>query len=294
MKCDTKQVTSLQHWFSRPVPENKNDSVHCVWLGQAGFLFKTRTLRVAIDPYLSDSLANKYRGKEFPHLRMMDIPIRSEELEDLDVVLCSHGHTDHMDKETLLPLYRKGKGPLLIAPRSELPRLLEMGLPPQRLIGLSEYETFTLNNELSIEALPAAHETRMYDQWGNSKALGYLLEFGPLSFFHSGDSLPIDELRNHLSAKNIDVCLLPVNGRKPSLSEKGILGNFSIGEAGTFAHAINASFLIPHHFGMFDFNTVQPEEIERELEALDWRVGTTYAIPQINTIYTFTKEKRSL
>jgi L-ascorbate metabolism protein UlaG (beta-lactamase superfamily) len=42
------------------------------WLGQAGFLIDAapehapRPLRLLIDPYLSDSLAEKYRGKEFP------------------------------------------------------------------------------------------------------------------------------------------------------------------------------------------------------------------------------------
>lgn len=291
MKCNREQVTSLQDWFSRPVTENKNDSVQCAWVGQAGFLFRGNGLKIGIDLYLSDSLAQKYQGKEFPHQRMMEVPIRSEELEDLDVVLCTHGHTDHMDKETLVSLYRQGTGPLLIAPRFELPKLLEMGLPSQRLIGMSEYETFTLSERLSIQALPAAHETRQYDQWGNTKALGFLLDFGLLSFYHSGDTLAFTELEAAAAAAHVDVCMLPVNGRKDSLSQKGILGNFSPTEAGLFAHQVGASFLIPHHFGMFDFNTVDPEEIKHQVEAQGWEYGKTYVLPHINTVYTFTKQR---
>ena len=37
------------------------------WLGQAGFLIRWREFRLVIDPYLSDSLATKYRGTRFPH-----------------------------------------------------------------------------------------------------------------------------------------------------------------------------------------------------------------------------------
>jgi L-ascorbate metabolism protein UlaG (beta-lactamase superfamily) len=199
-----------------------------------------------------------------------------------------------MDRETLVPLYRQGTGPLLIAPRFELPKLLEMGIPPQRLVGLSEYETFTLSERFSIQAVPAAHETRQYDQWGNTKALGYLLDFGSLSFYHSGDTLAFPELETAVAAAHVDVCLLPVNGRKDSLSQKGILGNLSPTEAGIFAHQVGASFLIPHHFGMFDFNTVAPEEITRQLEAQGWEYGESYVLPRINTVYTFTKEPRSL
>lgn len=291
MRMSSKEVPSLQRWFAHSKSLLEKEAIQCAWLGQAGFLLKTRYISIALDPYLSDSLGTKYRGREFPHMRMMGIPIRSEELEELDVVVCSHGHTDHMDKETLLPFFRNGKGPLLIAPRYELPRLLEMGLPPQRLVGLSEYESLTLPGGLSIQAIPAAHETRDYDQWGNTKALGFLLDFGFLSLYHSGDTLPFADLQTWLAPKKVDICLLPVNGRKDSLSQKGILGNFSIEEAGTFAQSIGATFLIPHHFGMFDFNTVEPEEIICQLETQGWVSGMTYVLPHIDTVYTFKKER---
>lgn len=38
------------------------DAVSVWWLGQAGFCLRWRGLRIAVDPYLSDSLARKYAG----------------------------------------------------------------------------------------------------------------------------------------------------------------------------------------------------------------------------------------
>jgi len=45
------------------------------WLGQAGFLVRSPKFSFLIDPYLSDRLAEKYRGGAFPHERLMAPPI---------------------------------------------------------------------------------------------------------------------------------------------------------------------------------------------------------------------------
>ena len=50
-------------------------TVALAWLGQAGFLVRHAGLRLLIDPYLSDHLARKYAGTEFPHTRMMPAPL---------------------------------------------------------------------------------------------------------------------------------------------------------------------------------------------------------------------------
>jgi len=54
------------------------------WLGQAGFLIAQGGLRIVIDAYLSDSLAEKYRGKAFPHNRMMPPPVAPDALTGID------------------------------------------------------------------------------------------------------------------------------------------------------------------------------------------------------------------
>ena len=73
------------------------DGLRFYWLGQAGFLIAGSGRRILIDPYLSDSLAEKYRGRTFTHERMMPAPIEVWELGPIDLVLITHQHTDHMD-----------------------------------------------------------------------------------------------------------------------------------------------------------------------------------------------------
>ena len=44
------------------------------WLGQSGFLIKSRNGLLAVDLYLSDHLTNKYAGTGRPHVRMTRAP----------------------------------------------------------------------------------------------------------------------------------------------------------------------------------------------------------------------------
>ena len=94
------------------------DGVSLYWLGQAGFLIRAGGRTLLIDPYLSDSLAEKYRGTRFPHERMMPPPIAIGELPPVDCVLVTHQHTDHMDPQTLAPIAKAFPACRFIVPRA--------------------------------------------------------------------------------------------------------------------------------------------------------------------------------
>src|SRR3954464_12153264 len=76
------------------------------WLGQSGFLVQYQSSHLLLDPYLSDSLTQKYAGTDKPHVRMTERVIAPERLTFIDVVTSTHNHTDHLDAETLIPLLR--------------------------------------------------------------------------------------------------------------------------------------------------------------------------------------------
>jgi len=75
--------------------------VELYWLGQSGFLFRTPEVVWVIDPYLSNSLAAKYRDHQFSHERMEPPPIAIRDLPQLDYLFCTHIHGDHLDVPTL-------------------------------------------------------------------------------------------------------------------------------------------------------------------------------------------------
>jgi L-ascorbate metabolism protein UlaG (beta-lactamase superfamily) len=234
------------------------------WLGQAGFVITTRRHRLVIDPYLSDSLALKYRSSSTPHDRMMAAPATPGELGAIDLVLCTHHHSDHMDGETLGSLARLNPDIRFIVPRSALALATErIGVDNNRLIGLDAGETVEALPGVAISAFPAAHEALDKDAAGNHRFLGYGIATDGARLFHSGDTIPIPGQAENLSNIAADLALLPVNGRSARLRAAGIAGNLTIAEAISLCDASGIPAMIAHHYGMFAFNTVSPDEIDK-------------------------------
>jgi L-ascorbate metabolism protein UlaG (beta-lactamase superfamily) len=238
-----------------------------VWLGQAGFWIETGAHRVLIDPYLSDSLALKYAGRTHDHRRMMPPPVLPADLPRPDLVLVTHAHTDHMDPDTLAPLARRFPGLPVVVPAAAADTAAARIGPAARLIPADAGDTSEPLPGLRLRVLPAAHETLARDAAGRHLFLGYGLSVPGLTLYHSGDCVPFDGLLPALCDLAPDIALLPVNGRDAARMAAGIPGNFTLDEAVTLAHAADVPFLIPHHFGMFAFNTCDVAAIDRAAAA---------------------------
>ncbi|YBV94935.1 MBL fold metallo-hydrolase (plasmid) [Phyllobacteriaceae bacterium JZ32] len=233
------------------------------WLGQAGFVVDIAGRRLVIDPYLSDFLASKYRGTRYPHQRVMPPPIEPAELIGVDYVLCTHAHTDHMDPGTLPALFAANPAATLIAPRAVRAAALERsGLPESRIRFVDAGEALDLGDDLRVIPTRAAHETIERDMHGNHRFLGFLIKGPDVTLWHSGDTIPFDGQVEEVSPHRPDIALLPVNGRRPELSSQGVPGNLTLSEAVELTRAIGASSMIAHHYGLFDFNTIEPELID--------------------------------
>ena len=227
------------------------------WLGQSGFLLQWQGVHVLLDPYLSDSLTRKYSQTDKPHVRMTDLVIAPSDLSFVDVVTSSHNHTDHLDAETLGPiLAHNPQLKLLIAEANRAFVADRLRIQPATPIGLDDGGATELSG-VRFSGVASAHETVERDDLGRVKTLGYVLQFGDWSLYHSGDTLRYDGMAEKLRPFAVDVALLPINGRAP---ERRVPGNLSGQEAAQLAHDIGAKMAIPCHFEMFEFNTASPDE----------------------------------
>jgi L-ascorbate metabolism protein UlaG (beta-lactamase superfamily) len=255
------------------------------WLGQAGFLFRLAGRSFVIDPYLSDSLARKYGGTELSHQRMMPPPIQPDEFHDLNFVLCTHGHGDHMDPDTLTTLAGNNPECRFVIPRAEMKRAAEIGLRTERLMPLGDGERVSLCDNVQVEAVASAHEKLETDDKGNHKFLGFILQFGETSIYHSGDCVVYEGLTNRLRHSHIDLAMLPVNGRSKELNDKGIVGNMNFEEAAALCLSTRVRNFMPVHFDMFDFNTVPRSELSARVARLD-PVHLRCLLPDLDHYYT--------
>lgn len=257
-------------------------SVGLAWLGQAGFLLRWGGLSLTIDPYLSDSLAAKYRGTPYPHTRMMPTPVEAGELVGLRLVLCTHRHTDHMDPGTLPILAEHGPRCAFVVPRAEREAAVRAGIPESRTVLLNAGEMVEPLDGLTVAAVPAAHEELRVNEWGEHHFLGYVLKLGDFSVYHSGDCVPFNGLIDHVRPHGPNVALLPVNGRDEQRRSRGVPGNFTFAEAADIATSLRVELFIPQHFGMFDFNTVDSSELAVQARALP-AAGPACALPDVGS-----------
>jgi L-ascorbate metabolism protein UlaG (beta-lactamase superfamily) len=230
------------------------------WLGQSGFLVQWRGSHLLLDPYLSDSLTRKYADTDKPHVRMTARVVDPSRLDFIDVVTSSHNHTDHLDGETLRPLLRANPGLKIVVPEANRRFVAErLAIDPQLMLGFCDGEAFTVG-EFKVTAVPARHEEL------GPEYLGYVVQFGPWTIYHSGDTLLYEGMAERLRQFPIDVALLPINGRAP---ERRVAGNLNAREAAELGKAIAARVVIPCHYEMFTFNTADPREFAEAAKMVD-------------------------
>lgn len=228
------------------------------WLGQSGYVIRWRDTVVLVDPYLSDHLATKYAGSEKPHDRLTRAPLAPDEVTFCDLLLATHRHSDHLDPGTVPGLLAASPEALLVLPAAHADYAVEtIGVPEERLVPIDDGERFT-HRDVTVHAVPAAHERIELDRHGRMLCLGYVIECGGVSLYQAGDTIPYREQVELLRGYSPQVMLLGINGRGARLQALGTPGNLTIAEAACLASAVGAEVVIPNHYGMFAFNTADP------------------------------------
>ena len=199
------------------------------FLGQSGYIIKTLSTTIVIDPYLSDSV-NRVANRP----RTLPIPIKPEELK-ADTVICTHNHLDHLDPDTVEKVDRK----IPFVTTYEGKEVLDkMGF--EKVDAIKVGDTVTVG-DISITAVYANHTV---------EAFGLIVKADGKTLYFSGDTL-FDEKLFEIEKYNPDVTFICINGR---------LGNMNVEEALITAKKIGAKTNVPNHYDMFESNSEDPHK----------------------------------
>src|SRR5262249_52681193 len=223
------------------------------WLGQAGFLVELDGLRILLDPFLSEHEA-----------RLFPPPGVEPYTDEVDWLLVTHEHLDHLDVEFLPVLAERSPGVTVVLPMPIVDQAARVA-PAVRTIGVQPGDVVELSPEVALDVLPAWHGVEMADAYsdgrgedGLTRFVGYIVQAPGLSIYHSGDTVVTDELREALSRRAVDVALLPINGRDYYREGLGLIGNMDDREAVRLALESGVQLLVPMHWDLFRGNTVRP------------------------------------
>lgn len=231
------------------------DQQTALWyLGQEGFIIGHSGKYIAVDPYLSDYV-DKNCCQYVEWKRLYAPPIEANELDFLDAVLCTHTHYDHADPWTLTKIAKANEKIKFIVPAPETDVIASYGIDKVRIIPAYTDTPIALDG-YTVTPIPSAHEVLHTDEKGNYRELGYIIDDGHSRIFHAGDMCMYEGLVGRL--RNINVSILPINGRDYFRNANDIIGNFDSVEAVTLAKTIGADLLIPVHHDLYEVNKVNP------------------------------------
>lgn len=233
--------------------QNDQEELQVWWLGQSGYLIQYKSVRLLIDPYLSDTLTKKYAATNKPHVRISELVVEPLLLKNIQLLTASHFHTDHLDAATILPIWEQNPLMKVLVPTALRQQSAErLKVSEEALICLRDGEAIDVNG-IGVYGVPAKHNEIERDENGACKCMGYVFTIGSFTVYHSGDTLYYEELPQLLKKFKIDLAFLPINGNEPS---RGVAGNLDGKEAVQLALEAGFKHVIPGHYDLFAFNTV--------------------------------------
>jgi L-ascorbate metabolism protein UlaG (beta-lactamase superfamily) len=199
------------------------------YVGHATLLLELAGRRLITDPLLRDRFIHVTRQAELPEAQIA---------EDIDAVLISHLHADHLDPPSLRMI---GRDVRLVVPDGGGPTVRRRGF---RNVTELAPDASTTVGELEITATTAVHDARRYKFGRHVPALGYLIETPSLRVYFAGDTDLFDEMEE---LAGVDVALLPIAGWGTRLG----WGHLDPERAAKAAALIGPRVVIPIHWGTF-------------------------------------------
>jgi L-ascorbate metabolism protein UlaG (beta-lactamase superfamily) len=259
--------------------KSKNDQFTFTWFGHSSLLFKIDEKILLVDPVFSEraSMFTFMGPKRFPYTNHMDVDL----LPDVDAILISHDHYDHLDYQTILKL--KDKINRFYVPLSVGAHLEKWGVPPEHIVELNWWESTSFNG-LELHFAPSRHFSgrgiadRFSTLWGS-----WIIKGKTQTIFYGGDSgyFPgFKEIGDRYGP--FDISFLECGAYNDNWSEIHMKPEETV-QASIDLKSIK---LMPIHWGKFNL-ALHPwkEPIERAVKKGNG-LGVTIVTPRIGDIIT--------
>jgi N-acyl-phosphatidylethanolamine-hydrolysing phospholipase D len=239
--------TALYVHTPRPVtgkitsPFRSDARLAVLWVGHATALVQIDDKIILTDPVFTSTVGQFSRRAVEPGIRAEDVP-------DVDVVLVSHMHVDHLSLGTLDMLQDRIR--LLVVPEGGLTYVPDYRFQDFELPTWQAFE----KDGLRVTAVPVRHVGFRYgaDQaWMTHSFTGYVVEYHGITVYFGGDTgyEPRNFVATAARFPHIDLALLPIAPIEPrSFMEKT---HEDPGEALRAFAELGARWMVPIHFATF-------------------------------------------
>ncbi|WJS94328.1 MBL fold metallo-hydrolase [Flavobacterium johnsoniae] len=182
-KVDRKIPTDLIPSIKTDLKELSLDQEILVWFGHSSYFIQLAGKRFLIDPVFSGN-ASPIPGttKSFKGSDIYTV----EDLPEIDYLLITHDHYDHLDYDTILKLKPKTKK--IITSLGVGSHFEFWGFPSENIIEKDWYSTIQLDENLKLHTTPSRHFSGRSFKRCNTLWTSFALETKDFKMYLGGDS----------------------------------------------------------------------------------------------------------
>ncbi len=253
---------------------NKNsDELSIIWLGHATTLINIDGTILLTDPILTKWASPiDWLGPK----RFFDSPIEIEKLPIIDVVIISHNHYDHLDKESVLRL--NGITKKFLVPLGVEKHLLSWGILSEKIVVKNWSDTLQVNDKIEIITTPAHHFSgRLLFDSNKTLWASFAIKSKNHSVYFGGDSGFFKGYKT-IGKKYgpFDITILPIG----AYSKMWQSIHMNPEEAVQANKDLNGKLLFPIHWGTFNLALHGWTEPAERLIAISNKEDVNFVIPK--------------
>lgn len=260
----------------------KEEGIKFIWFGHSSFLVNIQGKLILFDPVFSGS-ASPF---SFAVKRFQEAALPLEEFPELDYIVISHDHYDHLDMDTVRFFQKKKTA--FITPLGVGSHLRYWGVEKERITELDWWSSYS-DAGLDFICTPAQHFSGRKGINGNRTLWGsWIVKSGKENFYFSGDS------GYDVHFKNI--------GDKYGPFDLTFIENGQYNEMWRAVHVLpeetaqafldlKGKKLVPVHWGMFDLSLHDWYEPAEKLEEQAKLKNITLLTPKFGEIVRVKEDK---
>ncbi len=210
------------------------------WLGHSSAIMELNQKRIIFDPVLGNAAPLFFAVPRF------DVaPIKRDDLPEIDYVVITHNHYDHLEKQTIQKINTKH----FIVPLGVKQALIGWGIEESKITELGWKEEF-VDGDFKFIAREGVHYSGR-SSWDKNKTLwnSYVILSKNKKIFWGGDTGYGDHFKKiGQEYGKFDFAALEIDGWNPAWRNTHLFPNEII----QAMKDLNSKILLPIHWGVFD------------------------------------------
>lgn len=245
----------------KPTPETwSSNRITAAWLGHSTVLLNFYGVNILTDPVLFKRIgADALVGTIGPK-RLISAPLKPAQLPNIDLVLLSHAHMDHMDMASLRALPGT---PRSVTAHDTADLLHETKLRDTKSLRWGEHAIIsTSNGDIAVSAFEVNHWGARWKVDRYRGYNGYILEREGKKLIFGGDTAWTSSFGSLRAHGPFEAAIMPIGAYQP-----WIRSHCTPEQAVRMANAAGAKKFFPIHFKTFPFGREGVVEPMERLEA---------------------------